>query len=125
MITAKQVRDSLQWHLLHSPSHLSQVPLSACSIIPPAISPSTPPERLAASLPFACPGVQPSIAVKCPVRIIQGDSDPHCLVEGAERLLQRLQSPDKQLVVVPGGDHRLSTPEDLSLLQTVLEPLLE
>ncbi len=59
-----------------------------------------------------------------PVRLIHGTSDddvPHqCSID----LLHTLQCDDAQLTLVKNGDHRLSSPPQLELLQTVTRALV-
>lgn len=64
------------------------------------------------------------IAIRAPVRILQGDADPDVPWRHALRLVEALESPDVQLTLVKGGDHRLSTPRDLSLLGRTVAALL-
>lgn len=60
------------------------------------------------------------IALDCPVRLLHGQQDPDVPWERALRLAARLRGADVQVVLVKDGDHRLSRPQDLSLLtQTV------
>lgn len=60
-----------------------------------------------------------------PLRLIQGTDDRAVPHEWAVRLLTHAQSPDKQLISVPGGDHRLSSPEQLALLGDVVADLYQ
>ncbi len=64
------------------------------------------------------------IAVTAPVRILQGDADPDVPWQHALRLAAALESGDVRVTLVKGGDHRLSTPRDLSLLGETLAALL-
>jgi len=56
------------------------------------------------------------IAIRCPVRIIQGLDDPDVPWRHALQLVDRLASPDIEFTRVTGGDHRLSTDGDLARL---------
>lgn len=47
--------------------------------------------------------------IRCPVLVIHGDADETVPVEEAHELSARLQGPNK-LLILPGGDHRLSDP---------------
>ena len=63
-------------------------------------------------------------AVAAPVRILQGDADPDVPWQHALRLAAALDSEAVRVTLVKGGDHRLSTPRDLSLLGETLDALL-
>lgn len=52
----------------------------------------------------------------CKVHILQGDADPDVPTDHARKLAALLPPSDVTLTLVPGGDHRLSRPEDLDLL---------
>ena len=64
------------------------------------------------------------IPLTCPVRILQGMQDPDVPWRHALRLVEALQGDDVRLHLVKDGDHRLSRPEDLRLLEETLESLL-
>lgn len=64
------------------------------------------------------------IPIAAPVRILHGMQDPDVPWQLSLELADRLQSADVQLSFVKGGDHRLSTPSDLALLERTLEGLL-
>ncbi|MFL1461036.1 alpha/beta hydrolase [Roseococcus sp. DSY-14] len=64
------------------------------------------------------------IGIQAPVRILQGDADPDVPWQHALRLAAALDSADVRVTLVKGGDHRLSTPRDLSLLGDTLAALL-
>ncbi len=64
------------------------------------------------------------IAITAPVRILQGDADPDVPWRHALRLAAALDSQDVRVTLVKGGDHRLSSPRDLSLLGETLAALL-
>lgn len=59
-----------------------------------------------------------------PVRLLHGQRDAEVPWETALRIADRLESLDVQVTLVKDGDHRLSRPEDLSLLRRILDPLL-
>lgn len=65
-----------------------------------------------------------SIPVYCPVRLIQGRKDPDVSWQTADKIHQRLSTDDKKVLFRPEGDHRLSTPEDLAVLECTLLSLL-
>ncbi len=63
------------------------------------------------------------IPLDCPVRLLHGEEDPDVPWSVSQRLMAQLRSTDVQLTLVKGGDHRLSTPADLALLERTLESL--
>ena len=56
------------------------------------------------------------IAIDCPVRLLQGQDDPDVPWQIALRIAERVRSADVQTILVKGGDHRLSRPQDIALL---------
>jgi pimeloyl-ACP methyl ester carboxylesterase len=63
-----------------------------------------------------------SIAVGCPVRILQGAQDPDVPWRHAFTLAQRLPAEDVVLTMIQDGDHRLSRPQDIArILAAVAE----
>ncbi len=64
------------------------------------------------------------ILIECPVRLIQGRLDPDVPWQTAEKIHQRLAATDKEILYRPEGDHRLSSPEDLAVLERTLLLLL-
>ncbi len=63
------------------------------------------------------------IAIRCPVRLLQGQQDPDVPWEQALTLMAKLESRDVQLTLIKDGDHRLSRPDDLALLERTLAAL--
>ena len=63
------------------------------------------------------------IAVHCPVRIVQGMADPDVPYEHAMKLVTVL-GPDTQITLVKNGDHRLSKPHEIELIEDVLSNLV-
>jgi pimeloyl-ACP methyl ester carboxylesterase len=60
------------------------------------------------------------IAVDCPVRLIHGDADTEVPPSVAVKTMQQLRSADVQLLVLKGGNHRLSARHEIeSILRTV------
>jgi pimeloyl-ACP methyl ester carboxylesterase len=55
-----------------------------------------------------------SIAVGCPVRILQGAKDPDVPWQHAFTLVHRLPADDVVLTMIQDGDHRLSRPQDIA-----------
>lgn len=58
-----------------------------------------------------------------PVRLLHGEADPDVPWAISLRLMAALGSGDVRLTLVKGGDHRLSAPGDLALLEATLEEL--
>ena len=65
------------------------------------------------------------IEIDCPVRLIHGEDDPNVPLEVAHRLFRQLRSADVQLTTIKGARHRLSEPNELAAILTVLAGLLE
>lgn len=64
------------------------------------------------------------IHTHCPVHILQGQKDEDVPFSHALKLVSHLPADRVTLTLVPDGDHRLSRPQDLALLEkTVLEML--
>lgn len=65
------------------------------------------------------------IAIRSPVRLLQGQADPDVPWATALRLAERLRSADVQTHLVKDGDHRLSRPRDIALLIATVASVLE
>jgi alpha-beta hydrolase superfamily lysophospholipase len=65
-----------------------------------------------------------AIETGCPVAILQGARDTDVPQAHTAKLVQHLVSDPVSLTLVPDGDHRLSRPEDLELLQRTLRQLI-
>jgi pimeloyl-ACP methyl ester carboxylesterase len=64
------------------------------------------------------------IALRLPVRLLQGQRDDDVPWETALRLAERIEGEDVQVTLIKDGDHRLSRPEDLLLLCRTVATLL-
>ena len=64
------------------------------------------------------------IELDCPVRLLQGQADPDVPWEMALRIAEQVTSADVEVTLVKDGDHRLSRPQDLALLQRTVGALL-
>ncbi len=64
------------------------------------------------------------IPITCAVRLLHGQADPDVPWETSLHLAARLAAADVRTVLVKDGDHRLSRPQDLALLEAVLIPFL-
>jgi pimeloyl-ACP methyl ester carboxylesterase len=60
------------------------------------------------------------IETGCPVTILQGGRDPDVPKAHALKLLQHLLTDPVTFTLIPDGDHRLSRPEDLAVLEAAL-----
>ncbi|GAA4032973.1 alpha/beta hydrolase [Sphingomonas rosea] len=60
-----------------------------------------------------------------PVRLLHGDRDAEVPLDIAFRLKDALASEDVQLIIVKGGNHRLSGPGELALLERTVIDLLK
>lgn len=63
------------------------------------------------------------IALDCPVRLIQGQADPDVPWQIALDLAARLRSSLVRIMLIKDGDHRLSRPQDLSLIEAAVAEL--
>lgn len=64
-----------------------------------------------------------SIALSCPVRVLQGMEDPDVPWQHAMKLIDRIEG-NPAITLVKRGDHRLSTEEDLVRMRSALDALL-
>ena len=65
-----------------------------------------------------------AIETGCPVTILQGARDKDVPKEHAARLVQHLIGDPAIFTVVPDGDHRLSRPDDLALLERAIQQMI-
>jgi len=61
----------------------------------------------------------------CPVRILQGDEDPDVPAPHAVKVFNALGGSEITLTLVKGGDHRLSSPGQLTLIREMVLRLAE
>jgi pimeloyl-ACP methyl ester carboxylesterase len=64
------------------------------------------------------------LALPFPVRLLHGTDDRDVELGVALRLLAHATAPDMRLTIIKGGDHRMSTPENLELLARTIEDVL-
>lgn len=64
------------------------------------------------------------IDITCPIRILHGLKDASVPWDLSLKLTENLASKDVQLIYVKDGDHRLSEPQDLALLERTVSALL-
>lgn len=65
------------------------------------------------------------IDTHCPVHIITGDNDAVIPVAHALKLAGFLPADDLTFTLVPGGDHRLSRPRDIALIERAVAAMAE
>ena len=65
-----------------------------------------------------------SLKLNCPVRLLHGTADPDVPASVSMQLLDHIDCEEARLTLIKDGDHRLSTPEDLSLLGKTLHGVL-
>lgn len=56
------------------------------------------------------------IAIDCPVRLLHGQADADVPWKLSPKLAEKLNSTDVRVTLIKDGDHRLSRPEDVTLL---------
>ena len=61
----------------------------------------------------------------CPAHIVQGTADNEVPLAHAEKLFGLMAGADAAMTVVRDGDHRMSRPQDLSLIRSIASQLLE
>lgn len=66
-----------------------------------------------------------AIPITCPMRLIHGMDDADVPWQVSAEVLQKVASEDANLLLIKGGDHRLSSPSELSRLTDVVGALLE
>ncbi len=67
--------------------------------------------------------LESDIAIHCPIRLIHGMSDPDVPWQLSTQLAEKLMSDDVDVQLIKSGDHRMSQPENLSLLCDTLDAL--
>jgi pimeloyl-ACP methyl ester carboxylesterase len=65
------------------------------------------------------------LPIQVPVRLLHGMRDPDVPHRLAVTLAERIGGEDVQILLIKGGDHRLSTDRDLSLLRRTVDDLLK
>jgi pimeloyl-ACP methyl ester carboxylesterase len=55
--------------------------------------------------------------IECPVHILQGDADPDVPWSHGKRVFDAIRGPDVRFTLIKGGDHRLSSDQDLMTLK--------
>lgn len=62
--------------------------------------------------------------IRCPIRLLHGQSDPDVPWELALRIAATAEGSDVRVTLVKDGDHRLSRPSDLALLRQAVAEFL-
>ncbi|MCB8882337.1 alpha/beta hydrolase [Acidisoma cellulosilytica] len=65
-----------------------------------------------------------TIALTCPLRLLQGQQDPDVPWQTALTIAEKVESTDVRVVLIKDGDHRLSRESDLALLKQAVVELL-
>ena len=64
------------------------------------------------------------IELTCPVHLLQGKQDPAVPFEKANRIASKLTKTSPRVTFVEDGDHSLSRPEDLKLIEDIIEQMI-
>lgn len=64
-----------------------------------------------------------SLPITCPVYLLHGMKDPDVPWQLSFALMQKLESENVRVTLAKNGDHRMSTPDDLTLLCSTLEEM--
>lgn len=65
------------------------------------------------------------IPIHCPIHILHGTKDQDVPWKMGQNLMVKLDSDDVQLTLIKNGDHRLSSPEQLSVLRNAVSAMSE
>lgn len=60
-----------------------------------------------------------------PIRLLHGTKDKDIDFKYSQELFSKIRSPDKELILVDEGDHRLSKPEEIRVILKTLENILQ
>jgi pimeloyl-ACP methyl ester carboxylesterase len=63
------------------------------------------------------------LKLDCPVRLLHGQDDPDVPWEHSLRIAEHVESPSVVTTLIKGGDHRLSSPEDIARLIAAISEL--
>jgi pimeloyl-ACP methyl ester carboxylesterase len=66
-----------------------------------------------------------TISITCPVRLLHGQADPDVPWQLALKIADQVESNDVQVILIKDGDHRLSRPSDLRMLEATIARLLQ
>ena len=61
------------------------------------------------------------INISCPIRLLHGRLDKVVPVSTSEKIIEKVLSTDKDLIIIEDGDHSLSREQDLNILFKQIE----
>ena len=64
------------------------------------------------------------IPITCPIRLLHGRLDEVVSISTSQKIIDQIQSKDKDLLIIEDGDHSLSRESDLNLLFNKIEDLV-
>jgi len=64
------------------------------------------------------------IPITCPIRLLHGKLDNVVSTNVSQTIIEKIQSKDKDLIIIDDGDHSLSRDSDLNLLFNKIEELV-
>ena len=56
------------------------------------------------------------ININCPIRLLHGRLDKVVPINTSEKIMEKILSLDKDLIIIEDGDHSLSREQDLNIL---------
>jgi alpha-beta hydrolase superfamily lysophospholipase len=65
-----------------------------------------------------------SIPITCPIRLLHGKLDKVVSTDVSQTIIEKIESRNKELIVIEDGDHSLSRNADLKLLFDKIEELI-
>jgi pimeloyl-ACP methyl ester carboxylesterase len=66
-----------------------------------------------------------NVAIQCPTHLLHGMQDPDVPWQLSLELAQKMQRDDVEITLVKDGDHRMSTPENLTLFRNTVMHMVE
>ena len=64
------------------------------------------------------------INIKCPIRLLHGKQDKVVPVNTSQRIIKKILSEDKDLIVIDDGDHSLSSKKNLKIINRELSKIV-
>lgn len=61
------------------------------------------------------------IDIKCPIRLLHGKQDKVVPLITSQKIIEKISSKDKKLIIIDDGDHSLSRTDDLNILFNQIE----
>ena len=65
-----------------------------------------------------------TIPITCPIRLLHGKLDNVVSTSVSQTIIEKIESKDKDLLIIDDGDHSLSRDSDLNLLFNKIEELI-